>query len=415
MAGSVIQGYFPGGAAQTKALPPHVAARLTAPGGQPLPADVRQKMEAVFGQRFHDVRVVVGPAPQAIGAVAFTQGSQIHFAQGKYDPRTPQGQKVIAHELAHVVQQRSGRVRNPFGSGTAIVHDAQLEAEAHRLAARVTMQPAIAPPVQRNVAPPVQPARAQMRVPLPVQPARAQVRVPPPVPRTATVQRATARPHANVNARPGTVVQPVGIFATLSSIGTAALVWAGASTLATTGLGALAAYLVARQAWESYSYRTGVARTERQQEEIAAPTCFAIVNRSMRYSMRHDDYIDDHISIAVDVNGARAKTGGFWIRGGGMPEVAIGSPGVVKSDADKFEAERRAERRIKITPEQAQAIIERITHDEQHPPRFDPSGYIGYTCVTWAASVLESAGVTVSMDNMILPPHPYNVVRFTDN
>jgi hypothetical protein len=164
MAGAVIQGYFPRAVAQTKALPAHVAARLGMHGGQPLPADVRQKMEAAFGQRFHDVRVVVGHAAEAIGAIAFTRGSQIHFAQGQYNPSTVAGQKVLAHELAHVVQQRTGRVRNPFGNDTAIVHDATLEAEAERMAARATLQFAAAPhaPVQRKVA-----AVQAMRAPSP--------------------------------------------------------------------------------------------------------------------------------------------------------------------------------------------------------------------------------------------------------
>jgi hypothetical protein len=159
MAGTVIQGCFARGVAQTKALPAHVVARLGLTGGQPLPADVRQKMEAAFGQRFHDVRVVVGPAAQTIGAIAFTQGARIHFAQGQYNPATAQGRRVLAHELAHVVQQRTGRVRNPYGSGTAIVHDAQLEAEAERMAARATLQMAPAQaPVQRKAAAGVPPS-----------------------------------------------------------------------------------------------------------------------------------------------------------------------------------------------------------------------------------------------------------------
>jgi hypothetical protein len=43
---------------------------------------------------------------------------------------------VLGHELAHVLQQRAGRVRNPQGSGIAIVQDVLLEAEAEHLGAR---------------------------------------------------------------------------------------------------------------------------------------------------------------------------------------------------------------------------------------------------------------------------------------
>ena len=47
-------------------------------------------------------------------------------------PETIQGQQLLGHELAHVVQQRAGRARNPLGSGLAVVQDRALEAEADR-------------------------------------------------------------------------------------------------------------------------------------------------------------------------------------------------------------------------------------------------------------------------------------------
>jgi hypothetical protein len=49
---------------------------------------------------------------------------------------------MLAHELAHVVQQRNGQVQNPFGNGTALVQDQRLEAEAERMAQRVALQSA---------------------------------------------------------------------------------------------------------------------------------------------------------------------------------------------------------------------------------------------------------------------------------
>ena len=74
--------------------------------------------ESALGASFDDVRVHVGPEASSIGALAFTLGTNLYFAPGLYNPHTPQGQQLIGHELAHVVQQRAGRVRNPFGSST---------------------------------------------------------------------------------------------------------------------------------------------------------------------------------------------------------------------------------------------------------------------------------------------------------
>jgi predicted SprT family Zn-dependent metalloprotease len=151
MAGSVIQGWFPRGVTQLR-MDSRVAQQQTHPqatrlplhlatfpvhGGQPLPMGVRQRMESAFGQTFADVRIHVGPHVQRIGAGAFTQGTHVHFAPGQYAPETADGQRLLAHELAHVVQQRTGRARNPFSEGTAVLHDRVLEAEAERMAQRV--------------------------------------------------------------------------------------------------------------------------------------------------------------------------------------------------------------------------------------------------------------------------------------
>jgi ribosomal protein S18 acetylase RimI-like enzyme len=113
-------------------------------GGWPLPRNVQEKMEQALGATFSDVRIHVGPEAASIGAIAFTWGSDIHFAPGQYNPHTPHGQFLLGHELTHVVQQRAGRVANPFGSGVAVVQDHALEAEADRfgrLAAAHTPSP----------------------------------------------------------------------------------------------------------------------------------------------------------------------------------------------------------------------------------------------------------------------------------
>jgi hypothetical protein len=117
--------------------------RFPSHGGSVLAPQVRARMEDFFRTSFADVRVHVGRDAPAIGALAFTIGSHIHFAPGLYDPSSRGGQQLLAHELTHVVQQRTGRVHNPFGNSVAVVHDRVLEAEADRMAQRaVQMAPA---------------------------------------------------------------------------------------------------------------------------------------------------------------------------------------------------------------------------------------------------------------------------------
>jgi len=118
---------------------------LASGGGRPLPDAVRGKMEAVLGADFSAVRVHIGPQAERIGAIAFTTGTDIYFAPGRYQPDSVHGQQLLGHELTHVIQQRQGRVRGP-GGGVAVVQDMALEAEADRLGQRAAMQvmPAVA-------------------------------------------------------------------------------------------------------------------------------------------------------------------------------------------------------------------------------------------------------------------------------
>ena len=109
--------------------------------GQRLPESVQKKMETLFGADFSDVRVHVGPEASSIGALAFTYGSDLYFAHGQYEPHSPHGHRLLGPELTHVLQQRAGRVRNPFGSGVAVVQDPGLEAEAERMGVRAAMMP----------------------------------------------------------------------------------------------------------------------------------------------------------------------------------------------------------------------------------------------------------------------------------
>src|SRR4051794_39741404 len=94
-------------------LPPSFLQLKPAHAGQRLPREIQLKMEALFRSDFSDVRVHVGPEAPALGAIAFTYGSQLYFAPGQYVPGSAAGWRLIAHELTHVLQQRTGRVRNP--------------------------------------------------------------------------------------------------------------------------------------------------------------------------------------------------------------------------------------------------------------------------------------------------------------
>jgi len=90
--------------------PPIVHEVLKQPG-QPLDRGTRAFMEQRFGHDFGDVRIQddpgAGQASLALRARAFTVGSQVVFAPGEYSPQTEAGRYLLAHELAHTVQQRS--------------------------------------------------------------------------------------------------------------------------------------------------------------------------------------------------------------------------------------------------------------------------------------------------------------------
>jgi hypothetical protein len=77
--------------------------------GRPLDGDVRSGMEARFDHDFSRVRVHSdegsAAATRAYGALAYTTGCDIVFGPGQYRPDTATGRRLLAHELAHVVQQ----------------------------------------------------------------------------------------------------------------------------------------------------------------------------------------------------------------------------------------------------------------------------------------------------------------------
>jgi hypothetical protein len=105
--------------------------------GKVLPPVVQRAMEKAFGADLSDVRIHVGNEAARLGARAITVGSNIYFSPDAYQPQTPAGKQLLGRAVSHVLQQRTGRVTSPFTSGTSVVRDPELEAEAATMAERV--------------------------------------------------------------------------------------------------------------------------------------------------------------------------------------------------------------------------------------------------------------------------------------
>lgn len=100
-------------------------------GGSALPDDVREQMEYAFGANFSAVRVESHSRHATrLRARALAVGNRLHFAPGAYEPNSRAGRALIGHELAHVVQQRQGRVPGLPPKGAGLTIDAALEREA---------------------------------------------------------------------------------------------------------------------------------------------------------------------------------------------------------------------------------------------------------------------------------------------
>ena len=85
--------------------------------GRPLDGGVRGQLERAFGADLSAVRIHTGPAAdraaRALGADAFTRGSEISFAKGRFRPETEEGLWLLAHEVTHALQQSRGPVAGP--------------------------------------------------------------------------------------------------------------------------------------------------------------------------------------------------------------------------------------------------------------------------------------------------------------
>jgi hypothetical protein len=87
-------------------------------GGQPLEPALAQQFGSALGRSVDDVRVhtdqTAASLTRAVSARAFATGRDIFFAPGEYQPHTPVGRELIAHEVAHADQQLGAPMSGPL-------------------------------------------------------------------------------------------------------------------------------------------------------------------------------------------------------------------------------------------------------------------------------------------------------------
>lgn len=111
-----------------------IAGRSSHSPGEALPESTRELMESRLGERFDDVRIhtdeeAAGKALD-VGANAYTIGRDIYFGKGNYAPHDREGQRLIAHELAHVIQQNHAATGDRELAHDAVSTDNAAEREA---------------------------------------------------------------------------------------------------------------------------------------------------------------------------------------------------------------------------------------------------------------------------------------------
>lgn len=108
---------------------PLVAREVVGEPGQPLSPHTRIAMGARYGHDFSDIRVhadaKAASSARTLGAVAYTVGRDVVFGERSYRPWHPGGHAILAHELAHTIQQRTCQ-------GHQVADDSALEREADR-------------------------------------------------------------------------------------------------------------------------------------------------------------------------------------------------------------------------------------------------------------------------------------------
>lgn len=99
-----------GNAARAGAEAPPVVDEVLRAPGRPLDAATQAFMSARLGHDFSRVRVhddaQAAASARAVGALAYTVGQDVVFGAGQFAPGTPGGQRLLAHELVHTIQQQ---------------------------------------------------------------------------------------------------------------------------------------------------------------------------------------------------------------------------------------------------------------------------------------------------------------------
>lgn len=138
----------------TSEVPPIVHEVLNSPG-QPLDAQTRAFMEPRFGHDFSSVRVHndtrAARSARAVSALAYTVGNDIVFGKGQYAPRTAIGQKLISHELTHVIQQSGTGISGRSATLVIGSPSSALEQEAEVLSKEINRGQMTASISQANV------------------------------------------------------------------------------------------------------------------------------------------------------------------------------------------------------------------------------------------------------------------------
>ena len=99
------------------AVPSALTSAVQGNGGRALPGGLRERLEHQTGETLSDVQIHDTPAAheaaEAVGARAFALGRSVYFGAGEYRPATRSGQELLAHEVAHTVQQRGASIPSP--------------------------------------------------------------------------------------------------------------------------------------------------------------------------------------------------------------------------------------------------------------------------------------------------------------
>jgi hypothetical protein len=152
-AGPALRAQGPAAATQSEPSPATEATvRSLDSGGEPLHAGLRSFFEPRFGHNFERVRVhtdsAAAASSQDLDALAYTRGRHIVFAPGQFEPHTERGQRLLAHELTHVVQQGWARQEH--------IQRAYLAPTPEAIATRDVPEPAVVITAQEDETPEIQ-------------------------------------------------------------------------------------------------------------------------------------------------------------------------------------------------------------------------------------------------------------------